>query len=184
MAGHWRNSFEAYLSSDNDLCVPVLKNEQLGFILMRMNEIAEKIEGPGPKPSVSFDLEHMQVADYRAFQPATEKQKDTIHKLLSTEPIRTDEMAYLALRSMIGLHWETPKTELDIRRAAAYETALQITLKNISPLVAETLVNPQSLLPYWGRLGFLRVMATIPEEQIEAHRLKRVACTLLKAPSF
>lgn len=151
---------------------------------MRMNEIAEKIEGPGPKPSVSFDLEHMQVADYRAFQPATEKQKDTIHKLLSTEPIRTDEMAYLALRSMIGLHWETPKTELDIRRAAAYETALQITLKNISPLVAETLVNPQSLLPYWGRLGFLRVMATIPEEQIEAHRLKRVACTLLKAPSF
>jgi hypothetical protein len=184
LGGHWKNGFEEYLSSDNDLCVPVLKNEQLGFILMRTEEIAEEIEGPGPKPRVSFDLEHLQVADYRTFQPVTEQQKEVIHKLLSSEPIRTDEMAYLALRSMIGLHWDKPKSELDVRRAAAYDTALQITLTNVSPSIAETLAQPHSLLPYWGRLGFLRVMVTIPEEQIEAQRLQRVACTLLKAPTF
>jgi hypothetical protein len=184
LAGYWINRFEEYISSDNDLCIPFLNSAQLAFIWAEMDEIAEKIEGPGAKPAITLDLEHLQVADYRDFPPTTEQQKEEINKLLSAEPIRTDEMAYLALRSMIGLHWRKPESEQDIRRASAYDIALNITLKRISSRIAETLMQNDSKLPYWGRLGFLRVMVTIPDEQIEIHRLQRVACTLLKAPSF
>lgn len=38
--------------------------------------------------------------------------------------------------------------------------------------------------PYWGRLAFLRVMATIPDDQIERLQLHRVGCVLLKDPAF
>lgn len=104
--------------------------------------------------------------------------------MLASHPIRTDEMAYLALRSLIGLSWDEPQSESDIRRAAAYEGALEMVLTQVSLSVAPALARPEALLPYWGRLGFLRVMMTIPEEQVEAQRLHRFACVLLKDPVF
>ena len=83
-----------------------------------------------------------------------------------------------------SFHWGKPQSEQDARRAAAYEWALQMALTEVSASVAQALARPEALLPYWGRLGFLRVMATIPDEQIDAQRLDRFACVLLKDPVF
>lgn len=184
MSEHWNNRYTQHLASDNALCVPVLSQEKIGVILLRAQQIAEALEGEGPKPKVSLDLEHLQVADYATFPPVTQQQQEAIRRLQTAEPIRTDEMAYLALRSLICLHWDKPKSEDDIRRAAAYDKALEMALTEASPFVARALARPEALLPYWGRLGFLRVMATIPDEQIEAQRLHRFACVLLKEPVF
>lgn len=183
MSGYWKNSYTEYMASDNALCVPVLKQEQLGAILLRVGQIADELEGEGLKPEVSFDLEHLQVADYAAFPPLTQQQ-EAIRRRQASDPIRTDEMAYLALRSLIGLHWGKPQSEDDVRRAAAYDKALEIALTEVSPLIAQALARPEALLPYWGRLGFLRVMGTIPDEQIKAQRLDRFACVLLRDPVF
>lgn len=184
MSGYWNNLYAQRFALDNELCVPVLPQEQLAAILLRTQQIAESMEGEGPRPKVSFDLEHLQVADYAAFPPTTQQQQEAIRRLQAAEPIRTDEMSYLALRSLIGLFWDRPQTEADIRRAAAYDRALEVVLTEASASVAQVLARHDARLPYWGRLGFLRVMATIPDEQIEALRLHRFACVLLKDPVF
>ncbi|MCW0022772.1 M48 family metalloprotease [Burkholderia pseudomallei] len=184
MSGHWNNIYSPHFVSDNALCVPVLPQEQLFAILLRTQQIAESIVGEGMKPKVSFDMEHLQVADYTAFPPITQQQKDAIRRLQSAQPVRGDELAYLALRSLFGLFWDQPQSEDDIRRAAAYDKALEMVLTEVCPSVAETLAQQDGPLPYWGRLAFLRVMATIPDEQIEAQRLQRFACVMLKDPVF
>lgn len=164
--------------------MPVLSKEQIGAILLRTQQIAESMEGEGPKPKVSFDMEHLQVADYAAFPPITQQQQQAIRRLRAADPIRTDEMAYLALRSLIGLSWDEPRSEADIRRAAAYDMALENVLTEVGSLVARDLAQHDAPLPYWGRMGFLRVMATIPDEQVKALNLDQFACTLLKDPVF
>ncbi len=181
---HWNNRYTQYFKSDNELCLPLLRREQIGVILLRMQQIAEAIEGEGPQPQVTLDLEHLQAADYAAFPPVTRQQQEAIRRLQAAKPIRSDEMAYLALRSLIGLYWSQPQSENDIRRAAAYEMALEMTLTEFSSSVAQALAQPGALLPYWGRLGFLRVMAAIPDDQIEAHGLQRFSCVLRKDPVF
>lgn len=176
--------YTKYLASDNELCVPVLPQEHLDAILLRTQKIAESTEGEGQKPNVALDLEHLQVADYATFPPITQGQQDTIRRLRASQPIRVDEMAYMALRSLIVLTWDTPQSEDDIRRAAAYEAALEMTLMEVSSFVGQALAQRDAFLPYWGRLGFLRVMATIPDEQIKAQCLQQVAPVLLKDPVF
>jgi len=184
MSGHWENLYTQYLVSDNALCVPVLKQEQLADILLRTQQIAESIVGEGEKPKVSFDLEHLQVADYTAFPPITQEQQEAIRRLHATQPIRSNEMAYLAMRSLIELFWHEPQSENDVRRAAAYDKALEMVLTEISSFVGQTLARHDTPLPYWGRLGFLRVMTAIPKERLEALHMQRIACVLLKDPVF
>ncbi len=184
MSGHWSNLYTQYFVTDNALCLPVLRQEQFAEIFRRTQQIAESMEGEGSTPKVSLDMEHLQVADYATFPPITQQQQEAIRRLQAAQPIRTDEMAYLALRSLIGLFWEEPQSEDDLRRAAAYDIALEMVLTEVSPSVAQALAQHDAPLPYWGRLGFLRVMGTIPDEQIEALRLDRFACVLLKDPAF
>ena len=184
MSESWHNRYAQYLVSDNALCVPVLNQEQIATLLARTQQIAEAMEGEGTKPKVSLDLEHLQVADYTAFPPITHQQQDAIRRLQETQPIRSDEMAYLALRSLIELFWDTPQSEDDVRRAAAYDKALELSLTEASPRIGQTLERPDALLPYWGRLGFLRVMITIPDEQLETMSMQRIGCILLKDPAF
>ena len=183
VAGRWNNRYIRFMGSDNDLCVPVVPQEQLGFILFETTRLAESIVGAGAKPKLSLDMEHLQVADYTAF---TEDpvQQEAIRKLRASAPIRAAEMAYMALRSLVGFHWDGAASENDVRRAAAYEDALEVVLTQVSQALGEELASPESLLPYWGRLGFLRVMATIPDDQINAHKLDSFACVLLKDPVF
>lgn len=184
MSERWSNRYSPYMASDNALCTPVVRMEQLAALMLRIQEIAESWEGVGPKPKVALDLEQLQVADYAAFDPLTSHQREAIRRLQQSEPVRADEMVYLALRSLITLHWEPPQSDADIRRAAAYEKALELTLTEASGSAAQALTQPEALLPYWGRLAFLRVMATIPEEKIESAQLHRFACVMLKDPAF
>lgn len=184
MTAHWENKYSKYLVSDNSLCIPVLPQENLAVILLRTHELAEKIIGDGEKPKVAYDLEHLQVAEYTNFPPITDQQKEEIQRITARQPIRSEEMAFLALRSLIDLFWDDPQSEDDIRRAAAYDLALEKTLKEVSPYVGKSLAKHDSPLPYWGRLGFLRVMTTIPDEQIDALDLQQVSCVLIKDPAF
>lgn len=183
MPGHWNNRYIRFMGSDNDLCLPVVPQEQLGLIVLETTRLAESIVGEGAKPKISFDLEHLQVADYTAFTEDP-TQQGAIRRLHASAPIRIADMAYLALRSLIGFHWDGVASENDVRRAAAFEDALEVVLTRVAQTLGEDLASPNSLLPYWGRLGFLRVMATIPDDQIDAHKLDSFACVLLKDPIF
>lgn len=178
------NRYAPFFSSDNNLCSPVLQKEKLYAILAYTEQRANQIGGAGGAPQISLDLEHLQVADYAAFQPLRSEQQEAIRRIRNEAPIRVQDMTYLALRSLIGFHWEEPKSEDEVRRAAAYELALQLVLTEVSEATAEGLERTDAQLPYWGRLAFLRVMATIPEEQIESSGLSSIGCTLLKSPVF
>ena len=183
MPGHWNNRYIRLMGSDNDLCLPVIPEEQLGLILFETTRLAESIVGEGAKPKISFDLEQLQVADYTAFTEDP-TQQEAIKRLHASAPVRIADMAYLALRSLIGFHWDGAASENDVRRAAAFEYGLEVVLTRVAQTLGEDLASPKSLLPYWGRLGFLRVMATIPDDQIDAHKLDSFACVLLKDPVF
>ncbi|WP_314923819.1 hypothetical protein [Aeromonas piscicola] len=172
------------MSTDNDLCEPALKRDELEKLFIRIDNVVNSILGEGTKPTVFLDLEHLQIADYATFPPNTEEQQQAIRNLQKTEPIRPDEMIYLALRSMIAFSWGKPKSEADIQRAAAYESVLEMTLTEVSLEISNRYELHDSPLPYWGRLGFLRVMASIPEEQIKELCLQEISCTLLKNPVF
>ena len=178
------NIYDQHFSTDNALCTPMITQEQLTAILLNTHAIADSMVGEGVKPKVMLDLEQLQVADYATFPPITQQQQEAIRRLQASEPIRTDEMTYLALRSLISLSWDEPQSDADVRRAAAYETALERVLTEVSQSMAKTLARGDAPLPYWGRLGFLRVMAAIPDEQIKEQSLDRFACLLVKDPVF
>jgi hypothetical protein len=178
------NRYTQYLVSDNELCVPVLDRDQLAALLSRTEQIADVMGAAGVKPGVAFDLEHLQVADYAAFPPITPQQQEAIRRLQAAEPIRPDELAYLALRSFVDLFWDEPQSEDDVRRAVLYNAALERALEEQSPSVGRVLDRHDAPLPYWGRLGFLRVMAAIPDEQLDALDMGRFACVLLKDRAF
>jgi hypothetical protein len=50
--------------------------------------------------------------------------------------------------------------------------------------LTKTFSTPEALLPYWGRLAFLRVMVDLPPDNITRFGLDRVACMLVKKPKF
>jgi hypothetical protein len=103
----------------------------------------------------------LQVVDYGAFDRVTEGQREYIRQLHSDAPIRPEEMVFLALRSMIAFDWEMPESEDDIRRAAAYEFALNKVLTTTALDLAAKFKASDALLPYWGWMSFLRVMSAI-----------------------
>lgn len=178
------NRYAQLLATDNDLCSLVFPKEMINAILLQTTLRAEQMEGEGGRPKVMFDLEHLQVADYANFPPLLPEQQEAIRRVQKKDPVRTEDMAYLALRSLICFQWGRPESKADARRAAVYEKALELVLVEVSAHVSESLGNSDALLPYWGRLAFLRVMSTIPEEQIEAYGLSSVGCMLLKEPAF
>lgn len=176
--------YAQYMTSDNNLCSLVLPYDQLKAIWVMAVAATESSQGEGQKPKMILDMEHLQVADYASFPPITKQQQDAIRALQASDPIRLDEMAYLALRSLITVVWEKPTSEDDLRRASTFEWALEHAIKETSLSAGKVLGTHNAPLPYWGRLGFLRVMTAIPNDQIEAHDLQRFSCMLLKDPVF
>jgi hypothetical protein len=174
------NYYDQRLAADYDLCKPIATMDELGRILLTVAEMV----GEGKKPTVSFDLELLQVVDYTAFPDVTEAQRDQIKKLHSSAPVRTDEMVYLALRSMICFDWPPPESVADIERAADYERVLSMVLTDRSIELSRSLTAPDALLPYWGRLGFLTVMRRLPPDKVAEYKLDNVACVLTKKPAF
>src|SRR5205807_1305933 len=138
----------------------------------------------GPRPQVFLDFEHLQVVNYRAFDRVTDRQREHINRLHSEAPIRPEEMVYLALRSLFEFTWRMPESEDDIRRAVAYENALnQVLISNALDLSTKFNTS-DALLPYWGRLSFLRIMSVLPAENVEQYRLDQIACALIKRRRF
>jgi hypothetical protein len=175
-----QNFYIQCMADENDLCRPVIPAE----LLHAVPALVYQRVGEGISPSVILDLEHLQVCDYAAFARISEKQRSSIKALLEQAPVRADEMAFLALRSMYCFVWPAPTSNDDLIRAVEFEAALHGLLTSIAIDTAGKLDQSEVLLPYWGRLAFLRVMAELPDEAIERYKLRDVACTLVKRPAF
>ncbi|ULO25085.1 hypothetical protein [Methylocystis sp. SB2] len=178
------NPYERWLRTEIDLCLPVIDQQRLNAIL---GETAARVFqglGQGPVPKVILDLEHLQAADYGTFEGVTDEQRQFISKLHAAEPIRPEEMMFLALRSLFQFTWPKPQSEDDIRFAAAYDFVLDQVLVDTALNLAGQFRGPDALLPYWGQLSFLRVMVGVPLDNITRYGLDRVSCTLVKRAKF
>ncbi|RWF67351.1 hypothetical protein [Mesorhizobium sp.] len=180
----FNNPYSGWLKSDNDLCKSVIPSEEVQAILREVGLRVFQVAGPGPKPVVALDLEHLQVADYAAFEKLTSRQRQQIAMLHTGSPIRPEEMVFLALKSLFQFVWPEPTSEDDIRYACYYHSALNDILVNRALDLASAFSSPEALLPYWGRLAFLRVMVDLPPDNISRFGLEGVACTLVKRPKL
>lgn len=174
------NFYAQCMGDENDLCRPVIPGE----VINAVPALVYQQVGEGGMPSVILDLEQIQVCDYTAFKRIEENQRLFIKALLRQSPVRADEMVFLALRSMYCFVWPAPESNEDIIRAAMFEANLHGLLTAIAIDTSAKLQQPEALLPYWGRLAFLRVMAELSDEAIQRHKLGNVACTLVKRPAF
>ena len=174
------NPYARWLKIDFDLCRPVLGRDGLNAILEQVIIRVHEAMGLGPKPSTYLDLEQLQVADYSAFEGVSEEQRQFVAELHTREPIRPEEMIFLALRSLFQFGWPKPTSNEDIRFGAAYDHVLNQVLTDTALDLAKQFTAADALLPYWGRLAFLRVMVEIPIDNISRFGLDRVACTLVK----
>jgi hypothetical protein len=174
------NLYARWLKIDFDLCHPVLGRDGLNAILEQVIIRVHEAMGVGPNPSTYLDLEQFQVANYSAFEGVSEEQRQFIAELHTREPIRPEEMIFLALRSLFQFGWPKPTSNEDIRFAAAYDHVLNQVLTDTALDLAKQFTAANALLPYWGRLAFLRVMIEIPIDNISRFGLDRVACTLAK----
>jgi hypothetical protein len=178
------NRYARWLAVDNDLCLPVIDQAGLNAILEDVSVRVYQALGQGPKPSVALDLEHLQVADYGQFEGVSEEQRQFMTQLHIAEPIRPEEMIFLALRSLFQFSWPKPTSEDDIRFAAAYDHVLNETLIETALGRTKLFAAPEALLPYWGRLALLRVMVQLPTDNVARFDLDRVVCTLVKKAKF
>jgi len=174
------NPYARWLKIDFDLCRPVLGRDGLNAILEQVIIRVHEAMGLGPKPSTYLDLEQLQVADYSAFEGVSEEQRQFVAELHTREPIRPEEMILLALRSLFQFGSPQPTSNEDIRFGAAYDHVLNQVLTDTALDLAKQFTAADALLPYWGRLAFLRVMVEIPIDNISRFGLDRVACTLVK----
>ncbi len=168
------------MSTDNDLCLPVISGDKIKIILA---EVAEMV-GIKHLPQVYLDLEQIQVLDYTTLPLLSADQVEFIQNNLNSSPYNTEELAYFALRSLFAFCWEEPKCEDDVKLAATFEFALMIVLIKYSRELAGELIYKDSRLPYWVRLSFLRVLSRIPVETIEKYSLDRICCFPIKRKSF
>ena len=113
------NPYQRWIGTDNDHCLPVMDRKKLDAILGATAARVHQELGTGPTPNVFLDLEHLQVADYGGFENLGDEQRQFILKLHEAEPIRPEEMIFLALRSLFQFTWPEPTSEHDIRFTAA-----------------------------------------------------------------
>jgi hypothetical protein len=179
-----KNPYIRWLSTDFGLCKPVIAGDALTAIHQQVVLRVYQTMGIGPKPTLYMDLEQLQVVDYGAFEGVSEAQIKFIAGLQVTEPIRPEEMVFLALRSLFQFSWPWPTSNDDIRFAAAYDYVLHQVLVETALDLAKQLTPPAALLPYWGRLTFLKVMGGLPPENISRFGLDHVVCTLVKKAKF
>jgi hypothetical protein len=184
-----KNVYAEWMSSDNDLCVPVLSREQISFIELAVAQTAAMTTGGElpkayPPPRYSLDLEHIQIADYLSFPGVTKEQRNEIARLHSEYPIPSEELFYISLKSLFGQTFQFPKTEEELLLACECDAALDRILLQIAGQLSGEMRELNARLPYWGRYSFLRVMAQLPQESVHRLGLDRVAVTLIRRPKF
>jgi hypothetical protein len=178
------NPYARWLMADFDVCKPVIAGDALTAIREQVAIRVYQTMGTGPQPTLYLDLEQLQVVDYSAFESVSEAQRKYIAGLHATEPIQPEEMIFFALRSLFQFSWPTPTSNDDLRFAAAYDHVLHQVLAETALDLAKQFTEPAALLPYWGRLTFLKVMGGLPSENIARFGLDRVVCTLIKKAKF
>lgn len=175
-----KNIFSNFMSTDNELCKPLILQERLAKILAETSA-ALKFD---VKPKLMLDLEQLMVVDYSELPLLTECQKEYIRWHLSKSPLEPDDLAFFSLRSLFGTCWSSPENEDDLNKAAAFEFSLAATILRHSDDLAGDLIYQDSCLPYWVRMSFLRILSRIPKEIIDKHGLEKVSCFPIKRTSF
>ncbi|MBA8906052.1 hypothetical protein [Aminobacter ciceronei] len=179
------NPYARWLSEDNDKCLPVIEQAGIFGILAAVGSQVRGVLGDGPTPLMSaLDLEQIQVADYAGFDGFDEAQATEIRKFQKQSPVRAEEMLFLGLRSLFQFTWPEPRNEEDIRYAAAFDFVLNQVLTTWVGEIAGRFSSAEGLLPYWGRLAFLRVMVNLPTENVARFGLDKVAVALVKKAKF
>lgn len=174
------NIFSNFMSTDNDLCKPLISKEKLGQI-MAETSARLKVE---VSPKLMLDLEQLMVVDYSNLPLLTECQKDYILAHLRRSPLDPDDLAFFSLRSLFGICWNPPESNDDININAAFEFSLLATILRHSNELAGELIYQDACLPYWVRMSFLRILSRIPKETIDKYDLEKVACFPIKKTSF
>lgn len=177
------NPFIKALTDDFALCLPFAGIERISEAIS-LAEATLDLKPDDIKPAILLHLEQLQVVDYSAFPDVPAHQQEFIRGLQKIEPIRAEEMVFLALRSMVAFSWPVPSSNAHILKAVEFEDAVNRYLiqaaLDIGPSVKETAFR----LPYWGRLTFLHVLSVFPAESVEKFGLQDLSVALLKAPAL
>ena len=180
-----QSPFHRWLGEDNDKCLPMLDQTGIALILAEVDGRVRAWLGDGPNPLMTaLDLEQIQVTDYSCLGGVSATQAAAIQGFHEQAPVRPDEMLFLGLRSLFQFTWPEPRSENDIRFAAAFDLVLNKVLKARVGELSSKFSAEEGLLPYWGRLAFLRVMIGLPEENVERFGLRHVAVSLVKKSKF
>ncbi|MBY8112061.1 hypothetical protein KW494_11935 [Vibrio fluvialis] len=174
------NIFSNFMSTDNDLCTPLISQEKIAQILVETSAMLKF----DVKPILMLDLEQLMVVDYSELPLLTDCQKEYIGKHLRKSPLEPDDLAFFSLRSLFGTCWNPPESNDDLNKSAAFEFSLVATILRHSDELAGELIYQDSSLPYWVRMSFLRILSRIPKETIDKHSLEKVACFPIKKTSF
>jgi hypothetical protein len=171
------------MATDNLLCKPIIDGERISLISFQAIYMAG-LKETDLIPKTIMDLEQIQVLDYTQIPEIEQEQVDYINQKLRVSPFAPEDLAFLALKSLYCYSWDSLTFQTDAILALKVESALNHILKKTSFEIAGDLIYQDSLLPYWVRLSYLRVMSKIPEEVIERSNLKSVACFPNKRKSF
>jgi len=171
------------MGTDNLLCKPIIDGERLNLISLQAMYMAG-LKETNLIPKMIMDLEQIQVLDYTQIPEIEQEQVDYISEKLRLSPFAPDDLAFLSLRSLYCYSWDNLTYQEDAILALKVESALNYILKRVSVEIARDLIYQDSLLPYWVRLSYLRVMSKIPKEVIDRSNLKSVTCFPNKKKSF
>lgn len=177
------NKYIAYMGTDNLLSKTIIDGERISLISFLAMDMAGLKEND-LMPKIIMDLEQIQVLDYTKIPEIEQEQVDYISQKLRVSPHNPEDLAFLALKSLYCYSWDNLTSKEDAILALRVEGALNHIIKEISMEIAGDLIYQDSLLPYWVRLSYLRVMSKIPEETISRSNLKSVACFPNKKKSF
>lgn len=173
------------MAADLRLCRPLVSGSAIEATVAHAGDIlASRGQGNGARPVVAVDLEQFQVVDYAAFEDVNDDQRSKLLALHGNGPIRSDEMIYLALRSLIEPVFEPPQSVEELRWAMDFEHELNVGLQHWANKLSSRFSDAEALLPYWGRRSYLSVMADFPIADLPRLQSDRVTCALIKHPQF
>ena len=173
------------MATDFGLCHPLVPELAIRATVAKAGDIVARQRGSsGPPPAVMLDLEQFQMVDYAAFDGVNDEQRSMLLTLHGNGPIRSDEMIYLALRSLVEPVFAPPASVSDLQWATAFELELNIGLRHLADKLSSRFNDAQALLPYWGRRSYLSVMGDFPIADAPQLQPGRVACALIKRPQF
>jgi hypothetical protein len=179
------NYYRDQMATDFGLCKLLVPELAIRATVAKAGDIVARRRGSsGPPPAVMLDLEQFQVVDYAALGGVNDEQRSMLLALHGNGPIRSDEMIYLALRSLIEPVFAPPASVSDLQWAMEFEHELNIGLRHWADRLSSRFGDAQALLPYWGRRSYLSVMGDLPIADAPQLQHDRVACALIKRPQF